>query len=81
MATTDVPREIDEDELDLKEIFGTLKRYKFSILIVLLLFSIGAFVYAYMAPDVYRAKAYIEVQEDQSPNAIKDFLSMAESWM
>ncbi|WP_456382311.1 GumC family protein, partial [Hydrogenimonas sp.] len=79
MATTDVPREIDEDELDLKEIFGTLKRYKFSILIVLLLFSIGAFVYAYMAPDVYRAKAYIEVQEDQSPNAIKDFLAMAES--
>jgi uncharacterized protein involved in exopolysaccharide biosynthesis len=64
MAPDTINREIDEDEIDIKEIFATIKRYKISILIIALLFTLGAAVYAYMAPSIYQAKAYIEVQEE-----------------
>ena len=71
--------EIDEDEIDIKEIFATLKRYRISILIITLLLTLGASIYAYMAPSIYQAKAYIEVQEDEGPSSMRDFLSQASS--
>jgi len=79
MTPDTINRDIDEDEIDIKEIFGTLKRYKFSIIIITLLFTLGASVYAYMAPSIYQAKAYIEVQEDDNPGSMRDFLTQASS--
>ncbi len=79
MAPDTITKEIDEDEIDIKEIFGTLKRYKISIIIIALLFTLGASIYAYMAPSIYQAKAYIEVQEDDNPGSMRDFLAQASS--
>ncbi|WP_201352053.1 polysaccharide biosynthesis tyrosine autokinase [Hydrogenimonas urashimensis] len=77
---TETKHEIDEDEIDIKEIFDTLKRYKISIVVITLLLTLGAALYAYVAPSIYQAKAYIEVQEDENgPGNMRDFLAMASS--
>ncbi|WP_345974714.1 Wzz/FepE/Etk N-terminal domain-containing protein [Sulfurimonas sp. HSL3-7] len=42
---------IDKDEIDLKEVFSTLNRYKYSIIIFMIVFTIGSAVFAYFTPQ------------------------------
>ena len=56
---------IDEDEIDLKEVFGTLNRYKYSIIVFAIAFTIGATIFAYFKPNVYSASTTIELEEER----------------
>ena len=65
MSTTSVnpQNNIDEDEIDLKEVFGTLNRYKFSIVVFAIVFMIGATIFAYFEDNVYEASATIQLEQ------------------
>ncbi len=54
----------DEEEIDLKEVFSTLNRYKYSIIIFMIVFTIGATVFAYFTPNVYEAETTIELKKE-----------------
>ena len=49
------------EEIDIKEIFRTIKKFKWSILAIALLFTIGAWGYAYFAPNVYQATTTMKI--------------------
>ncbi len=49
------------DSIDLKEVFATLKRYKWSILLLTILFTAGAWIYAYFKPDIYKATTTMKI--------------------
>ncbi len=68
---------IDEDEIDLKEVFGTLNRYKYSIIILTIVFTIGATIFAYFKPNVYSASTTIELEEDRGWGGSGDAMSLA----
>jgi len=69
---------IDEDEIDLKEVFGTLNRYKYSILVFTIVFTIGATIFAYFKPNVYEASTSIELeQENRWGGGGDDMMAMA----
>jgi len=69
---------IDEDEIDLKEVFGTLNRYKYSIVVFTLIFTIGATIFAYFKPNVYEASTSIELeQENRWSGNGDDMMAMA----
>ncbi|PLY04746.1 MAG: capsular biosynthesis protein [Arcobacter sp.] len=55
----------NNDEIDLKQVFKTITKYKFIILILALIFTIGSAVFAYVKPSVYFSTATIEVQEEK----------------
>ncbi|MEA3521413.1 MAG: GNVR domain-containing protein, partial [Campylobacterota bacterium] len=64
-----------EDEIDLAELFGVLRRYQYSIILISILVTLFATIFAYFATNIYQAKATIEVKSER--NAQKDFMSMA----
>jgi capsular exopolysaccharide synthesis family protein len=53
--------EMDDDEIDLKEIFRTLISYKYLILFFIVLFGILATVFAYFKPNLYTTSMTIEI--------------------
>jgi len=55
---------IDEDEIDLKEVFSTLNRYKYSIIAFAIAFTIGATIFAYFKPNVYEATTTLQLEEE-----------------
>ena len=61
--------DIPEDEINFKEIFWTLTRYRMSILFFITIFTITAVVYAYFKPDIYQAVATVEVGIENKMNA------------
>ena len=65
-GTTNSQNLIDEDEIDLKEIFSTLNRYKYSIIVFMIVFTIGAAVFAYFTPNVYEAETTIELKQENN---------------
>lgn len=69
--------EIEEDEIDLKEIFRTLGKHKKKILFVTLLFTLLAVIYAYITPNLYSASTSIELSEKQKGMQSGDILSLA----
>jgi len=72
--------EIDEDEIDLKEIFRTIFRYKVMIIaLVIITTAISAYI-AYFKPNVYKASSTVEVGIERSGGySGQDVLSMAMS--
>ncbi len=56
---------IDEDEIDIKEVFRTVYRYRYMILLFVILFATISSYYAYFQPNVYKASATVEVGLDQ----------------
>ena len=52
------------DEIDLKEVFRTILKYKKSIISITLLFFIFSAVFAYYKPNIYSSSSTIEVLED-----------------
>ena len=72
--------QIDEDEIDLKELFLTIYRYRYMIVFVVILFGLGSAIYAYFAPNVYRASTTVEVgKEGKGYSGAQDMLSMVMS--
>ena len=67
----------DEDEIDIKEIFRTVYRYRYMILLLVILFGVASSYYAYFKPNVYKASATVEVGLDQRGFGSQDVLAMA----
>jgi len=53
--------ELDDDEIDLKEIFLTLANYKFLILFFVILFGLLGAILGYFKPNVYTTSMTIEI--------------------
>jgi len=49
------------EQIDIKEVFKTIYRYKWSILFITLIVTGGAALYAYFAPNVYKATTTMKV--------------------
>lgn len=72
--------QIDEDEIDLKEVFRTIFRYKYMIIAFVILFGAGSSFFAYFKPNVYKATSTIEIGFNPSANRGMmgmDMMSMA----
>ena len=66
---------IQEDEIDLKELFYKLKRHLFLIIFITFLFTGGAFVYTYLATPYYKTNASIEIGESSKMGSGTGMLS------
>ncbi len=69
--------EIDEDEIDIKEVFRTIYRYRYMILLFVIVFTVSSGFYAYFQPNVYKASATVEVGLGQRSYGSQDMLAMA----
>lgn len=69
------------DEIDLKQVFKTIFKYKFFIFFTVLVFTIGSTIFAYIKPSIYSSTATIEVKEEErgwnSSSALKEAFSGA----
>jgi len=61
--TTNSPH---NDEIDLKEVFRTMLRYKTSIVFITLVFLIGSAIFAYYKPNIYASSSSIRIIEDDN---------------
>ena len=72
--------QIDEEEIDIKEVFRTIYRYKFMILSLVIIFTLIAAYIAYFKPNVYKASSTVEVGIERSGGyGGQDVLAMAMS--
>ena len=69
--------ETDEDEIDIKEIFRTVYRYRYMILLLAILFTVVSAYIAYFKPNVYQASATVEAGLDKRSDGSQDVLAMA----
>ncbi len=70
--------EKNNDEIDLKQVFKTILKYKFFIIFLTIVFTLGSAVFAYIKPNVYFSTATIEVQEEKkgfNSSALKEAFS------
>ena len=65
------------DEIDLKQVFKVISRYKYIILLLAIVFTIAAAVFAYTKPNIYASSATIEMQEEQRGYNTADALKQA----
>jgi len=68
--------QIEDDAIDIKEIFGTIYRYRFMILSLVILSTLISGYYAYFKPNIYQASATVEVGLDRRGSG-QDVLAMA----
>jgi len=68
---------IDEDEINLKELFATIFKYKYSIIFVTILAICLSLVYLYFKPNIYKAESTIEISSKNKPSFGDDILSAA----
>ena len=68
--------QIDDSGIDIKEVFRTLYRNKFIIIVFTILFGLASSYYAYFKPNIYQATATVEVGLNQRGYA-KDVINMA----
>ncbi|MDQ1324938.1 MAG: Capsular biosynthesis protein, partial [Campylobacterota bacterium] len=70
--------QINEDEIDLRELFKTLIRHKKKIIFFTLLFGIVSAGVAYFMPNVYSASSTVEIgADDRGISSQQDILAMA----
>ena len=71
--------QIQNDEIDLGDLFKTIMKYKYIIALFAIIFTLGAAVFAYTKPSVYSSFATIELQEASkgfnAQDALKDAFS------
>lgn len=65
------------DEIDLKEVFRTILRYKISIALISFLLLVSSAIFAYYKPNVYATNASIEILADESRVDKTDFMMQA----
>lgn len=70
---------IQEDEIDLRELFRTLLKNKKIIVAITLFVTISAFVYVLTAPKVYEAKAVLKIGEYKLANNTNNQITIADS--
>ncbi len=68
---------IQNDEIDLKDLFKTIMKYKYTIALFAIVFTLGSAVFAYTKPNVYSSFATIELQEDTNRFGADDALKKA----
>ena len=66
-----------DDEIDLKDVFKTIFRYKYSIIFITLLFMIVSTIFAYSKPSIYSASSTIELMENKKSASTTDFMLQA----
>ena len=69
--------QIQNDEIDLKDIFKTVTNYKYIIALFAIIFSIASAFFAYTKPNVYSSFATIELQEETNKYSTEDALKQA----
>jgi len=69
--------QIDEDEIDIKEVFRTIYRYRYMIISLVVLFTLLSGVFAYFKPNVYKASTTVEVGLGERGSSAQDMLSLA----
>jgi len=68
----------DEDEIDIKEIFRTVFRYKYMIILLVIISTLGAAFFAYFKTNVYKTTSTVEVRiENMRGGGQQDVLAMA----
>ena len=68
----------DDEEIDIKEIFRTVYRYRYIILLLVILSTVASSYHAYFKPNAYKASATVEVGlEQRGYGGGQDILAMA----
>jgi hypothetical protein len=62
------PHYIEEDEIDLRELFSTIWKNKFTIAIFSLLLTSGALLYALKKPNTYTSSTVLILKENSKPS-------------
>jgi capsular exopolysaccharide synthesis family protein len=67
------------DEIDLKEVFRTIDRYKISIILITFIFFITSIVFAYYKPNIYSSTSTVQVIDESAAGGTSstDFLLQA----
>ena len=68
---------IEEDEIDLKDIFRTISRYKFTIILTVIIGTLLSAVFAYYKSNIYQASSTIQVSTTNSKVNSNDILQDA----
>jgi len=68
---------IYEDEIDIKDIFRTVFRYKYMIISLVILFALSTAFFAYFKTNIYKSTSTVEVRMENMRGAQQDVLSMA----
>lgn len=70
---------IADEEIDLKDIFATLGRYKRSIMVITALMTMLALVYTYFSTSIYQASMSLQIQDASSMQSKsgEDFMDTA----
>jgi tyrosine-protein kinase Etk/Wzc len=69
--------QIQNDEIDLADLFKTIMKYKYIIALFAIIFTLVAGVFAYTKPSVYSSFSTIELQEDKNSFSTQDALKDA----
>jgi len=67
----------NNDEIDIRELFKTVFRYKKSIIAITILFLIGSSVFAYFKPNIYSANGTLEILDEPSNADSTDLMTKA----
>jgi capsular exopolysaccharide synthesis family protein len=63
-------KSVEPEEIDIKELFKTVGRYKWSILFIVLIFLGGAAVYAFFSPNVYKATTTMKISTEMAKSVV-----------
>lgn len=77
MTNQIMSNKIQNDEIDLKDLFKTIMKYKYIIALFAIIFTIGSAIFAYTKPSIYSSFATIELQEDTNKWSPDDALKQA----
>jgi LPS O-antigen subunit length determinant protein (WzzB/FepE family) len=77
MNETNMHQGIEEDEIDLKELFSTIWQNKFTIAIFALLITSAALLYALKTPNTYRSSTVLILKENSKPSISGGAAAMA----
>lgn len=69
--------QIQNDEIDLKDLFKTIMKYKYIIAFFAIIFALASAIFAYTKPSIYSSFATIELQEDSNKWSPDDALKQA----
>lgn len=75
MNSTTEPHYYPEDEIDLRELFATLWRGKWVILMLTVVFAAGGVAYALSQPNVYTASALLAPASDETGSRVSGQLA------
>jgi uncharacterized protein involved in exopolysaccharide biosynthesis len=77
MQNREIPQYIEEDEIDLRELFSTIWQNKFTIAIFTLLITSAALLYALKTPNIYKSSTVLILKENSKPSISGGAAAMA----